>query len=85
MNSLFSSFIDDLRARSNKQTAYKRIVQEGVKSIIGVALTDEQIVSLHEGVLTLRISPTVKSALLLKEKVLIEFFSTQDITVISIR
>lgn len=83
--SLFDSFITNLKAKVDAQTAYKQSVIQVVKEVVGVPISPEQIISLKEGVLRLAVPSTLKSALLLKQRKLLAEFSKHSLMVTTIQ
>lgn len=83
--SLFETFLTQLKAKVAASTAYKQVVIEVCREVVGVTLQEDTIISLKEGVLTLRVSPTLKSALLLKQQKLLSEFSSRNLPVKVIR
>lgn len=83
--SLFDSFITNLKAKVDAQTAYKQFIVQAIKEVVGVTISHEQIISLKEGVLRLAVPSTLKSALLLKQGKLLAEFSKHALTVTTIQ
>lgn len=79
--SLFDSFLNNLKAKVDAQTAYKRVVQECIKEVLGVTISEESILSLKDGVLRLGVNPTLKSAINLKQERLLERFKESSLTI----
>jgi|GEM_PF-3526749 len=83
--SLFSSILDSLKEKIDANTAYKQIVIQGLKEVVGVSVHPDTSMSLKDGVLTLSVAPTLKSAILLKKETLLLFLKQHDLVVMVIR
>lgn len=75
---IFKTLLSDLSKKIHKKSLYKKEVVETIVRIIGIPLT-EDIVSIKDNTLFIRVSPTIKSAILLKKKELLESLSKYSI------
>lgn len=83
--SLFTSVLQHLKQKIDAGNAYKESIIEVCKDSIGITIKPDDIVSLKEGILTLRVSPTLKSLIILKQEKLVSAFQQKDIAVHTIR
>lgn len=83
--SLFTSILQNLKQKIDSENAYKLVVIDCIKQVVGVSITTDDIVSLKDGVLTIKIHPTLRSALLLKQATLIETLQQHNLKIQTIR
>jgi hypothetical protein len=83
--SLFSSILVQLKQKIDVENAYKDVVIRVVKEIIGVSIDTESILSLKDGVLVLKVHPTLRGAIILKQPQLIETLQKNNLSVQTIR
>ena len=83
--SLFNALLQNIKRKIDTENAYKDIVIQALKEILGITIGVDDIVSLKEGVLTLQTQPTRKSAILLKKDKILAYLNDNNISVQTIR
>lgn len=82
---LFQKILADLKQKIITQGAYKTVVSDVVSAALGTPITPDMVVGLKDGVLTLRVSPTLKMALSLKKDSIIATLRSHGVQVHVIR
>ncbi len=83
--SLFNALLHGLKQKIDAQNTYKDVVIVSIKEIVNITLTHDAIISLKEGILVLQVTPTVKTALLLKKEKVIALLQQKGLKIVSIR
>ncbi len=83
--SIFDQILNGLKQKIDAHTAYKKAVIESIQEILSTTITEDSIGTLKDGVLTLSLHPTLKSALLLKQDAFFKALQTRGYTVSRIR
>lgn len=83
--SLFASILHNLKQKIDAENAYKDVVVQGIKEVVGVTVSIDAITSYKDGVLTMKLHPTIRSAVLLKQSKLLELFKERNLHVNVIR
>ncbi len=78
---LFNSILEELSKKIEGAEIYKEEVSLVISRLLNININPDQI-SIKNGVLFLNVSPTIKSALLLKKEVLIKELSKFNIKTI---
>ena len=78
---LFQKILDDLKQKIVAQGAYKGVVCKTLSDLLHTTITPDMVVKFKEGVLTLKIPPTVKMALSLKKDVVLTELQKEGIDV----
>ncbi len=78
---LFNSILEELSKKIKGAEIYKEEVSLVISKLLNININSDQI-SIKKGVLFLNVSPTIKSALLLKKEVLIKELSKFNIKTI---
>jgi len=82
--SLFSSILHSIEKNITKQKSNQAQIAQCIQETIGIQIP-ETMMTHSRGVLTVRTSPTVKAALLLKQAVILEEFKKRGIKIFTIR
>jgi hypothetical protein len=82
---LFEKILDGIREKVAAHNAYKKVVQGVFSEVCHINITDDMIVSLKEGVLILRLPPTLSMLAKLKKAALIQALRDRELSVVDIR
>lgn len=82
---LFQKILDTLKEKIDATTAYKKLVQSALSEVLHVTTTEDMILSLKEGVLTLKLPPTLSMLVKLKKAALIQALRDRELPVVDIR
>ena len=83
--SLFTSLLHNLKEKIDAEHAYKDVVVKVIKEVVGVTITTDAIISCKDGVLTMKLHPTIRSAVILKQGAVIEVLQGRNLQVNVIR
>jgi hypothetical protein len=83
--SLFTSILQNLKQKIDSENAYKDVVVQSIKEVVGITVSVDAIISYKDGVLTMKLHPTVRSAVLLKQTRLLHTLKEHGLQVILIR
>lgn len=83
--SLFTSILQNLKQKIDSENAYKDIVVQSIKEVVGVTVATDVVISYKDGVLTMRLHPTIRSAVLLKQSKLLDVLQKRNLHVNVIR
>lgn len=82
---LFQKILDGLKEKIDTNNAYKKVVHSAITEILGTSIADDMIISLKEGVLTLRLPPTLSMLAKLKKAALIQALRDRELPVVDVR
>lgn len=83
--SLFASILHNLKQKIDSENAYKDVVVQSIKEVVGATVATDAIISYKDGVLTMRLHPTIRSAVLLKQSKLLDVLKERSLHVNVIR
>jgi hypothetical protein len=78
---LFNSLLEELSKKIKGNELYKNDISLEIKNILGISINPDQI-SIKNGTLFINVSPTIRSAILLKKESLIKALSKYNIKTI---
>jgi hypothetical protein len=82
---LFQKILADLKQKIVAQGAYKTVVSDVLTVELGTTITPDMVIGLKDGVLTLGVSPTLRSVISLKKEALIRALQKENVMVYVIR
>jgi len=78
---LFQSVLAELSKKIHSASLYKKDIAETLSTLLSVPITEDQVV-VKGTTIHIRVSPTIKTALILKKKAVLEGLKKYNITLI---
>lgn len=82
---LFQKILDNLKEKIDSTNAYKKVVHSAIFEVLHTSITDDMIFSFKEGVLILRLPPTLSMLAKLKKTALIQALRDRELLVVDIK
>ena len=82
--SLFSSILHTIQKKITEQESERSLIVECIKSTTGVSIS-ETVIHITKGVLTIQVSPTIKTVLFLKQKAILDECKKRGVPIYTIR